>query len=83
MAGTVRLVTVRKNGLVIDEDGPWTAACYLRTDSQFVGTRHGVHEPGTLCGLALDAVTIVRNPFYGTGEDDCEECSRRLHELAE
>jgi hypothetical protein len=75
-------MTVRKNGIVIDDDGAWTAACYLLSDPQFEGTQHGVHGQGTLCGLPEDAVAIVRNPFYGTRSGDCHECATRLQDLA-
>jgi len=76
-------VSLRKNGIVIDEDGPWTAACYLAEDSSFAGRQHGVLERGSLCGLAGDAVVVVRNRFLGTGPRDCPDCARRLRELAE
>jgi hypothetical protein len=75
-------MTMRRNGIVLDEDGPWTAACYLRGDSDFTGTQHGVYEQGTLCGLAASVVDVVRNPFYGDGNRDCKDCAARLHELA-
>jgi hypothetical protein len=75
-------VTTRRNGIVIDEDGPWVAACYLNTDPTFIGTEHGLHQRGTLCGLPEDAIVVVRHPFYGTGNDACHECAQRLRELA-
>lgn len=75
-------MTVRKNGIVIDDGGAWTAACYLASDPSFEGAQHGVRARGILCGLPEDAVVIVRNPFYGTGARDCRGCASRLAELA-
>ena len=75
-------MTVRKNGIVIDKDGPWTAACYLASDRSFEGTQHGVLDRGTLCGLPEEAVAIVRSPFWGTEARDCVVCATRLQELA-
>lgn len=68
--------------MIIDEDGPWTAAAYLATDPNFVGTQHGVGDAGTLCGLAAAEVAIVRNPFYGARPKDCPECAVELRRLA-
>ncbi|MFZ2502752.1 MAG: hypothetical protein WAW88_08800 [Nocardioides sp.] len=68
--------------MIIDEDGPWTAAAYLATDPEFAGTQHGMGETGTLCGLAEDEVAVVRNPFYGTQPMDCDECAGELRRLA-
>jgi hypothetical protein len=69
--------------MIIDEDGPWTAAAYLADDTTFEGTQHGVDDDaGTLCGLQPDDIDIVRNPFYGDRPNDCPACATRLHTLA-
>jgi hypothetical protein len=75
-------VTARKNGIVTDDERPWTAAAYLRDDTAFAGEQHGVLGSGTLCGLPEESITVVRNPFFGTKHGDCAACAARLNELA-
>jgi hypothetical protein len=68
--------------VIIDEDGPWTAAAYLVTDPDLAGAQHGMGKSGTLCGLPEVAVSVVRNPFYGTQPKDCDGCADELRRLA-
>jgi len=69
--------------VIIDQDGPWTAAAYSADDPSFVGIQHGVaDESGSLCGLAEADIVVVRNAFYGDSIRDCAACAVRLTELA-
>lgn len=68
--------------MIIEEDGPWTAAAYLATDPDFTETQHGMGESGTLCGLPEADVVVVRNPFYGKQANDCDSCAHELRRLA-
>lgn len=68
--------------VIVDENGLWTAAAFLRDDPTFSGTQHGMETESALCGIPREQLTIVRNPFYGNGFRDCRDCATRLHELA-
>lgn len=68
--------------MIIDEDGPWTAAAYLVDDPAFAGMQHGMGDSGTLCGIAESDIAVVRNPFWGTQPKDCVDCVLHLRRLA-
>lgn len=68
--------------MIIDEDGPWTAAAYLASDPEFAGTQHGIGDADTLCGVPAAEVVVVRNPFYGDQPNDCPGCAIELRRLA-
>jgi hypothetical protein len=69
--------------VIIDEDGPWTAAAYLADDQQFQGIQHGMADDDrTLCGIPEERIEVVRNPFYGKRSRDCADCAAELRRLA-
>ncbi|MFI2363053.1 hypothetical protein [Promicromonospora sp. NPDC019610] len=69
--------------MIMDADGPWTAAARLVVDREQTGQEHGVTDDGvTLCGLSANLIDVYRHPFNGRGRADCRTCTRRLYEAA-
>ena len=69
--------------MIIDADGPWTAAARLVVDREHPGQEHGVTDDGgTFCGLSANLIDVYRHPFHGRSRTDCRTCTRRLYEVA-
>jgi hypothetical protein len=69
--------------VIIDADGPWTAAAKRVVDRGGSGKDHGVADDGgSFCGLGADRIEVCRHPFNVRSRNDCRACTSRLYELA-